>query len=110
MRIELHRALEEALGRREVAAVVADDREHVEDVGVAVGELEHLAEHPLGAVVLPALVVLAPEDQELLEALIHRSCIPRAPPAWRLERPVGEPSVHDGGPFGLPRATALGTP
>ena len=64
------------LGLREVAARVADDAEHVVHVGQAVVLLEDLPQHLLGLVELALLVVLAAEEQELLDVLVHLRAYP----------------------------------
>ena len=59
------------LGGHEVSARVRDDAEHVVHVGEAIVALEDLAEERLGFVVLAFVVMLAAEEQYLLDALVH---------------------------------------
>jgi hypothetical protein len=75
---------------REIAATVRDDAEHVEHVGEAIGVLDDLFQQVLGFVELALLVVLAPEQEQLLQVVIH---------AYR---------AHEGRTCDTPRRPSLG--
>jgi hypothetical protein len=58
-RVYRKRAFEVVFGLSEVAACVADDPQHVVDVGETLAVLEHLAQQGLSLLELTLLVVLA---------------------------------------------------
>ena len=69
--VEHQRALEPVAREHEVAHAVRDHAEHVEDVGKPIGVLGDLAQQGLGLVVLALGVVLAAEEQELFDMVVH---------------------------------------
>src|SRR4051812_10982435 len=71
VRVQSHRRLEVALRLRKVATAVRHHAEHVENVREAIRLLDDLLQEVLGFVELALLVVLAAEQEQLLQMVIH---------------------------------------
>ena len=67
-----------SLGLDEVAARVRDDAEHVEHVRETVGLRDDLLQQVLRFVELALLVMLASEQEQLLDVIIHGPSFPGA--------------------------------